>query len=88
MRESHNLRVVRGTIVAKDALTCPEIGIGVTDADGIAQLGRDDFLQIEEGFIPEEDPASDETVMIVRGQAGERLLRVADQGVPDEAALE
>ena len=65
VRVRHDLRVMWGIVITENVLTVAHIRIGVMDAHPIAQLGADDLVNIQVGIVPEKDPASQQTVVIV-----------------------
>ena len=88
MGESNDIRVMGGVVISKDTFPVIEICVCVADAHGIAQLSADHFVEVEERFIPKEDTAPDDTVVIVRSQTNEGFLEMADQDILAQSALQ
>jgi hypothetical protein len=68
-------------VVAKYALSLTDRGLSIVDAHGIAQFGADHFVEVEKRAVPEKDATTDKPVIVIRSQAGGRLLYLADLGV-------
>ena len=79
--ERDHARMMRGVVVTKDPLAPLKKRVGVVDAHRVAKFGADDLVEIQERVIPEERTASNDTVVIVRGQESEWLLQVTYQRI-------
>ena len=74
MRMSSDLWVMRRIVVTKNALAVLHKRICVMNFHGISQLGTDNFVNIEITFLPKQNPASNESVVLIRCQASDFTL--------------
>ena len=81
VRKRGDVRMVRCVIVSKDPLFPLKIRVRIVDAHRVTQLSADDFIEVQERVVPEKSTASNDAVVVVRGQEGEWLLQVAYQRV-------
>ena len=88
VRMGDDLGVMGSVIVAKHALSFPNVGIGVMHADRMSEFSANNFIEVEVGIVPEDDPASDESIVVVRCKAGDWLLDFANVDVLAQATFD
>jgi len=87
VRMGHDLGVMGSVVVTKHTLPSANVGIGVMHTNRIPQLSADNFIEVEVRIVPENDPAPDESIVIIRCQACDRFLDFADLDVLSQAAF-
>jgi hypothetical protein len=88
MRMGYDLRMMRSVVIAKNVLAPANIGVGIMHADRIAQFSADDFIKVQVGTIPEQDPTADQAVIVIRSQASEGFLDLADLNILPQATFD
>lgn len=88
MGVSHDLRVMWGIVVPKNALSLANVGVGVMHPDRITQLGANHFIEVEVRTVPENDPAPDESIIVIRCQAGDWFLDFTNPDVLSQATFD
>ena len=83
----YDFGMVRGIVVAEDALLLADVGIRLMHADGISQFGANNLVDVEKGTVPEGNTASEQSIGIVGGQTRDRLLYRANMDVLPKATL-
>jgi len=82
MRVGCYLGMVGSIIIAKRTLPLSDICVSIVHTNRVAKLGADDFIEIKVRTIPEENPAAEDSVVVIRSQADKGFANVAYTGVP------
>jgi hypothetical protein len=78
MGVGYDLRVVRSVVVAEDPASLADIRVGIAHSNRISQFCADNLVKVKIRVVPEESPAADQSVVIIRSQTGNRLCDPAD----------
>jgi hypothetical protein len=74
VRMGHYLRMVRSVIVAEDTLVLTHVCVGIVHTHRIAQFSADNLIDIQTRAVPEENATPKQAIVVIGGQADNRLL--------------
>ena len=83
-----NLGLMGSVVVSEDTLTFSDIRIGVTHANRITQFRADHLVEVEIRGVPEKGSATEQPVLVIRGQTRDRFPNLAYMCVLAKAALD